>query len=79
MAAIFDLQYTQTSESIPTSLSVLPDSENIGIAVVTVLIMFIRRDMSTSGFEAANLEFSHFRLGRAMFLIVLLDSWTSKT
>ena len=33
MAAIFDIPRTETSDSIPTSLSVLPDPENIGLAV----------------------------------------------
>jgi len=33
MAAIFDLRHIQTSDSIPTSLSVLPDPKNMGIAV----------------------------------------------
>jgi len=33
MAVIFDLLHTQTSDSIPTSLSVLPNPQNIGIAV----------------------------------------------
>ena len=33
MAAIFDFRHTQTSYSIATSLSVLPDPENMGIAV----------------------------------------------
>ena len=30
MAAIFDLRHTETSKSIPTCLSVLPDPENMG-------------------------------------------------
>ena len=33
MAAIFDFRRVQTSDSIPTSLFVLPDPENMGIAV----------------------------------------------
>ena len=33
MAAIFDFQHTQTSDSVPISLSVLPDPENMGIAM----------------------------------------------
>ena len=32
MAAIFDFQYTQTLDSNPTCLFVLPDAENPGIA-----------------------------------------------
>ena len=38
MAAILDFQQTQTSGSILTSLSVLPDPENMGIAVGTSLL-----------------------------------------
>ena len=33
MAAIFDFRLTRTSDSVPTSLSVLPDPENMGLAV----------------------------------------------
>ena len=36
MAAIFDFQQTQTSDSIPTSLYVLHDLENVGITVGVV-------------------------------------------
>ena len=32
MAAIFDIRRAQTSDSIPTSLFVLPDPESMGIA-----------------------------------------------
>ena len=35
MAAIFDFQHTQTSDSIPTCLFVLPDPENIGILLLS--------------------------------------------
>ena len=38
MAAIFTLQHTQTSDSILTSLSVLPDPENMGIAIEISLL-----------------------------------------
>ena len=33
MVAIFDLRHTQTSDSIPICLSVLPDPENMGNSV----------------------------------------------
>jgi len=36
MAAIFDLRHTQTSDSILTSLSVLLNPKNIGIAVGSI-------------------------------------------
>ena len=38
MAAIFDFEQIQTSDSILTSLSVLPDPENMGIAVGILLL-----------------------------------------
>jgi len=33
MAAIFDLQHTQTLDSIPSSLNLLSDPGNMGVAV----------------------------------------------
>jgi len=41
MAAIFDVRYTQTSEYIHTSLVVLPDPENMGVAVGISLLSCI--------------------------------------
>jgi len=41
MAAIFDLRYTQTSDSIPTSVSVLLNPKNMGIAVGILLLLCI--------------------------------------
>jgi len=41
MVAIFDLRHTQTSESIPTSLSVLINPQNMGIAVGISLLSCI--------------------------------------
>jgi len=41
MAAIFDLRHTQTSDSIPTSLSVLHNPKNMGIAVGIMLLLCI--------------------------------------
>ena len=41
MAAIFDLRHTQILEGIPFCLSVLPDSENMGIAVEIALLLII--------------------------------------
>ena len=38
MAAIFDFRYTRMSESIPASLFVLSDLENMGIAVEISLL-----------------------------------------
>ena len=60
-AAIFDLQHTQTSDSIPTSLCVLLDPENMGVAVG---IKFL-------GHHAYELRYTlchfYFRLSAAMF------------
>jgi hypothetical protein len=42
MAAIFDFQHTQTSESILTSLSVLPNPQNLGITVGMSLLSGIK-------------------------------------
>jgi len=41
MVAIFDLRYTQTSDSIPTSLSVLPNPQNMDIAIGISLLLYI--------------------------------------
>ena len=38
MATIFDFKQTQTSDSIPTSFCMLPDPENMGIAVGILLL-----------------------------------------
>ena len=46
MAAIFDLRNTQTSESIPTSLYVLPDPENMGIGVGISLLSRIEAEIN---------------------------------
>ena len=45
MAAIFEFQHTQTSDSIPTSLSVMPDPENIGIAVGISLLSWLKAEI----------------------------------
>ena len=46
MAAIFDFRHTQTSESLATSLSVLPDPENMGIALGIALLSCIRAEIN---------------------------------
>ena len=45
MAAIFDFRHTQTSDSIPISLSVLPDPENMGIADGIVLLSWLKAEI----------------------------------
>ena len=50
MAAIFDFQHTQTSDSVHTSLSVLPDPENMGIAVEIPLLSCIEAEIYVYSF-----------------------------
>ena len=45
MAAIFDFQHTQTSDSTPTCLCILPDPENMGISVGISLLSCIEAEM----------------------------------
>ena len=45
MAAIYDLRHTQISDSILVCLSVLPDPENMGIAVGIALLSCIRPEI----------------------------------
>jgi len=42
MATIFDLRHAQTWNRIPSSLSLLPDPENVGVAVGISLLSCIR-------------------------------------
>ena len=60
MATIFDLQLTQASESIHISLSVLPDPENVDIAVGILLLSRIH-ELKWSLFRI------YFRLMAAIF------------
>jgi len=60
MAAIFDLRHIQTSDSIPsipTSLSVLPNPKNIGIAVGSLDMPCTIVDTCISGLSVAILNF----------------------
>ena len=45
MVAIFDFQHKQTSDSILTSLSVLPDPENMNIAVGISSLLCLQAEM----------------------------------
>ena len=67
IAAIFDLQ---TSDSIPTSLPELPDPKNIGIAVVYRHLSCLQGEISIVPFWRPLSWTVHFRLDRAMLLIV---------
>ena len=44
MATIFDFRHTRTSYSIPASLYVLPDPENLGIAVEISLLSRLKAE-----------------------------------
>ena len=50
MAAIFDLRHTQTSDSLLTSLFVLLDPENIGIAFEISLLSCIEVEIYVISF-----------------------------
>ena len=50
MAAILDFQHTQMSNSIPISLSVLSDLENMGIAVGNSLLKCIEAEIYVISF-----------------------------
>ena len=45
MAAIFDFRHFLTSDSLLTSLSVLPDPENMGIALEIALLTCIEAEI----------------------------------
>ena len=45
MAAIFDFQHTQTSVRVLTSLFVLPDPENMGIAVGILFLSHLEAEI----------------------------------
>ena len=50
MAAIFDFRNTKTSDSIPNSLFVLPDPENMGTAVENSLLSCIEAEIYVNSF-----------------------------
>ena len=50
MAAIFDFRHTQMSASIPTSLSVLPGPENMGIAFGISLLTCLEAEIYVMSF-----------------------------
>ena len=50
MAAIFDFRHPQTSNSIHTSLSVLPDPENMGTAVGISLLSCVGAELFVMSF-----------------------------
>ena len=45
MAAIFDFRHTRTSDSVLTSISGLPDPENMDIAVEFLLLSYIETEI----------------------------------
>ena len=50
MATIFDCQHTHTSDSIPTSLSVLPNTDNMGIAIEISLLSCVKAEIRITEF-----------------------------
>ena len=50
MAAIFDFLHNRMSDSIPNSLSVLPDFENMGIAVEISVLSCIEVELYVMSF-----------------------------
>ena len=61
MAAIFGLRHIQISDSIPTCLSMLPDPENMGIAVGISLLSSVQAEIYDYVYVA------YFRFMAAMF------------
>ena len=50
MAAIFDFRPSRTSDSIPISLFVLPDPENMGMAVEISLLSCVEAEIYVISF-----------------------------
>ena len=66
MAAIFDFQHTQTSDSTLTCLYILPDPENMGISVGISLLSCIEAEMCVMSYiyfwlMAAIFDFKHIQ------------------
>ena len=57
MVAIFDFLHFQTSDSILTSLTVLLDPENMGIAVGISLLSWVEAEIRVTEFIAAILVY----------------------
>ena len=79
MAAICDFQHIQTSDTILTSCSMLPDPENMGLAVGIVFLLCLQGKIWILPVWRSPSWVTHFRLGHLIFLIVILDSSTLKT
>ena len=79
MAGIFDFRHTQTSDSIPTSVSVMPDAENMGIAVEISLYIYIYAEIRVTTIFQPPSWISDFRFHLAVLQIASLKSLTLKT
>ena len=79
MAAIFDAQHTETSDSIPICLSVFPDPENMGLAVGIVFLSCLQGEICIHPVWRPPSWNSHFRFGRTAFLLIWLDNLIPKT
>ena len=79
MTAIFDFRHTRTSDCIPISLSVLPDRENMGIAVGISLLSCMRAEIYVIfcllPVNSRHLDFRHTQTSDSIFisLFVLPD------
>ena len=82
MAAIFNLQHTQTSVNIPLCFSVLSDPENLGIAVGIALLSRTRAEIYVISYllpvNSRHLDFRHTLTSNSN-LTCLSVLFTSKT
>jgi len=62
MANIFDFQLAQTQNCIPSSLSVLPEPENVGVAVGIYLLSCVFAEICATEFSKPPSWISDFRL-----------------
>ena len=78
MAAILNIQHTQTSVRVLTSLFVLPDPENMGIAVGILFLSHLEAEIYVFPFWRPPYSIYHIRFGRTVFALIPFDCSTSK-
>ena len=78
LAAIFDFRHIQTSDSILTSFSVLPDPENMGLAVGISLLSCLRAEIYVLSFLLPVIG-RHLRFPTYLFPLVFACCLISKT
>ena len=79
MAAILDLRHIQTSGSLLTGIIVLPDQENMGIAVGILLLSCIIAEIRVTTLFQPPSWISDFRFHLAVLPIAPFKSLTLKT